>query len=506
MKKPLLGLALAAPLAFALATPADALACGGCVAPPSETTIVTSHRMALSVSPTQTVLWDQIRYDGDPETWGWILPVKPGAVIELSTDAWFETLDAATTTSVFAPPVNCGNSGSSFDCGCASYASDAGGGLENGSDNPVNVVHRGTVGPFDTVTLSTKTPGVLDDWLQTAGFAVPPDSSPIIDAYIKEGFDFIALKLQPDKSVTDMKPVRVVSPGATPTLPLRMVAIGTGANVAITLFVISEGRWGAKNFGNSEVPVDLLTWDFSDNSSNYSTLRQKALAENSGATWLTTFAKPKALLSSFFRGVNGNSFFGFDQVTGTLVDNIAAAYIQQGNANEEANDNSCLNAIAQFKDSTFLVADPCPPGNPSTDPSCGEISAGQLDARQFECGASDAIETATLDDISSALTGLHPNDTWLVRLEAELPRAALANDLTLETAKAQSEVDPELQARQGTHVDSFCPSGVVITPGQPLKKDDRGTFLVALTTFAAALLALTRRRLRSARTEAIASA
>src|SRR5262245_2132950 len=114
-----------------LAAPSDAEACGGCFVPPSDSTVVSGHRMAVSISQTQTVLWDQIQYAGDPAEFAWILPVKPGARIEESTDAWFETLDAATTVTVQAPSVDCGNSGSGFGCGAsaedASFARGADG-------------------------------------------------------------------------------------------------------------------------------------------------------------------------------------------------------------------------------------------------------------------------------------------------------------------------------------------------------------------------------------------
>jgi hypothetical protein len=57
--------ALAALSATTLET-TDAAACGGCFHPENqkETTLVTAHRMALSVSVEQTVLWDQIKYAG----------------------------------------------------------------------------------------------------------------------------------------------------------------------------------------------------------------------------------------------------------------------------------------------------------------------------------------------------------------------------------------------------------------------------------------------------------
>ncbi len=504
MKTSLLAtLVLFAPVAAVLAAPGDAHACGGCFVPPQVNSIVNAHRMALSISPKQTVLWDQIRYSGSPDSFAWVLPVKPGAVIELSTDAWFETLDAATSTTVYAPPINC-NSGPDFDCGCASLESAGGDFGGSGSGGGVTVVHRGTVGPFETVTLSTMTPGVLDDWLTNAGFDLPAETAPVIDAYVEEGFDFIALRLQPGVGVEEMKPVRIVQPGISPTLPLRMVAVGTGANVAVTLFMITEGRWAAKNFENALVPEDLVSWDFATNQSNYSTLREKMLAQNGGATWLTTFAKPKALLSPIQGAVNGQvrinlgvDEFGFPINT---ANTIAEGYIGTGVTNNETSDVSCRNNFGSFAESDKMVADPCPPGKSSIDPSCGQVAPNEIDARLFECGATDELPDTTLDDIAVALTGLHPKDVWLTRLEATLPRAALATDLVVEPAKAQVEVEHEIRARSSTNVESICPSGVILAPGgKGGGKNDRGTLVVLLSTLGAGLVAFARRRLRGAR-------
>ena len=91
----------------ALTWSGEADACGGCFIPPvlgNDTgTIVTAHRMALSVSTEQTILWDQIQYVGSPAEFAWVLPVKPGARIEVGSQAWFDVLDAATDTSVTPP-------------------------------------------------------------------------------------------------------------------------------------------------------------------------------------------------------------------------------------------------------------------------------------------------------------------------------------------------------------------------------------------------------------------
>jgi len=460
-------LALSAAAVAPLVAPRAAHACGGCYHRPSETesTVVTGHRMVLSVSMTQTVLWDQIEYDGDPSEFAWVLPVKKGARVEVATDAFFETLDAATTVSVVSPPLDCAPAPSATrGGGCSSSDSeflasrDESGGF--GSD--VDVLHRGTVGPYQTVTLSTDTPGALNLWLTEHDYAVDAEIQPIIDAYVAEGFDFIALRLLPDKDVNAMKPVRVVTPGASPTLPLRMVAAGTGANVGIKLFVITEGRFATKNFPNGAVPAGDLTWDHLKSESNYAPLREAAISANEGRTWLTAFAKPGALLSPVSNPTSGeNVMYATSE---GLVDTIAEAYVHQAVKNGETQSDLCLLALAQHANSALIVEDPCPPDTP--DPSqCPAPAAATIDARAFVCGEAD--------DLAVALNGLHPKDVWVTRLEAFLPRAALATDLELEPAAAQTTVENWLKPAKIENEKEACRQALDSSAG-PVILGDKG--------------------------------
>lgn len=463
-------LATACLSAFGLTHDADA--CGACIVPPSENTVVTGHRMVLSMSPKQTVLWDQIEYAGSPEAFAWVLPVKPGAIIQESTDAWFDTLDAATTTQIFQPQISCanGSSGPSFGCGYADEATlaprsaEEGVGTGGGFGPEVTVISRGSVGPYLTVTLSTDTPGALNKWLTDAGFAVDPATQPIIDAYVAEKFDFIAIKLQPDKDVQAMTPVRIVQPGANPALPLRMVGIGTGPSVALTLFLISEGQWEAENFANEVVPTNLIAWDFKDSSSNYSELRTKALALNNGATWLTTFAMQGALLSPI-EGLPGfmSGFRTYNTPSSTFSANtIASAYVRQALAKGQMAGQECLDQFITVDQTGQMVVNPCPLDKPFDDPSCGTVKAGEIDARSLVCGLA---EPEPLDDVAVAMNGLHPKDVWITRIEADLPRAALANDLIVRPAKNQAKIDNFRIAGIAKNVEAFCgPEGGSIVP------------------------------------------
>ena len=50
--------------------------------------------MALSISTQQTVLWDQIRYSGDPAEFAWVLPVRAGAKLVCGGKVTGNCLDA----------------------------------------------------------------------------------------------------------------------------------------------------------------------------------------------------------------------------------------------------------------------------------------------------------------------------------------------------------------------------------------------------------------------------
>ena len=149
----------------------------------------------------------------------------------------------------------------------------------------VTVTKPENVGPYATVQLHATDSGALDSWLAQNGFDIPADVVPVIDAYVTEGFDFLAMKLLPNQGVQAMRPVRVTTPGASLSLPLRMAAVGTGATVGITIWVVSDGRYEPQNFPFFHIDDSALVWDFSTSSSNYTTLRAQNEAALGGKGW-----------------------------------------------------------------------------------------------------------------------------------------------------------------------------------------------------------------------------
>jgi hypothetical protein len=272
----------------------QAAACGGCFHPPRPPTQtasdITDERMLLAVSPMQSTLYDQIRYAGTPSSFAWVLPIHGTVEVGLSADVLFDSMDAVTATQIIPPtPQNCPSpSGCNQGSGCAgSFAESAsapGATYETGGPHSVVVTKQENVGPYATVQLHTTDPSALNTWLTQNGFDIPADATPIIDQYVAEGFDFLAMKLLPNQGVRAMRPVRVTTPGASFTLPLRMAGVGTGVSVGITIWVVSDGRYEPQNFPFYRIEDSALVWDFKTNSSNYTTLRaqQEATLQQKG--------------------------------------------------------------------------------------------------------------------------------------------------------------------------------------------------------------------------------
>jgi len=317
---------LGAPMALGLALgcalvgyEGNATACGACFAAQSESTVVNDHRMALMLSKDHTILWDQISYSGNPKEFAYVIPAKPGTRLEPSTEAWFASLDASTRPIIMQPqPKGYGGGGGDYYGGddygggggggcCSSTTASAFGAAENAGSpsaadagaggalggrarEPVEVVEQNVVGPYETVTLRANEPGALQKWLVANGYAIPEIAGAIIESYVSEKLDFIALRLRPGQDVRSMDPIRIVSPGADPSLPLRLMQIGAGAKIGITLWVISEGRYHTGNFPDAAIDFTKLIWDGAQQRSNYQELSQKAMATGEGRAFITDYA------------------------------------------------------------------------------------------------------------------------------------------------------------------------------------------------------------------------
>jgi hypothetical protein len=411
------GFAMSAFAAITGASERNAAACGGCFHPPTQTAAdITDERMLLATSQTQTTLYDQIRYSGTPSSFAWVLPIHGTVDVGLSADVLFDSVDAITATQIQAPPYPacpgppsyCEDlNGAESDAGSASNATAPGGG-------GVVVTKQQNVGPYETVQLHATDSSALNNWLTTNGFSIPADVTPVIDEYVTEGFDFLAMKLLPDEGVQAMRPVRVTSQGAALSMPLRMAAIGTGATVGITIWVVADGRYEPQNFPFFHIEDSQLVWDWSTQSSNYSVLRAQNEANLAGKGW--------EIESSL--GLNETLISGVIQSGGIYF--AGGGFGGGGGVAPEANASD-----------DYL---------PVGDADGGTDSDG---------GAGESADQVRADDIAALFAGMAGPTVRVTRMRSDISHAAMTSDFLLQASTDQSELSNTRFVTQS--VNAQCP-------------------------------------------------
>jgi hypothetical protein len=393
-----LGVALAAS-ALTLIGERQAAACGGCFHPPTQVASdITDERMLLSVSPAQTTLYDQIEYAGSPTSFAWVLPIHGTVDVGLSADVLFDSVDAITATQIIAPASECPPIPS--DCatnlfGGTASAPNAGG----GNAGSVTVTKQENVGPYATVQLHATDSSALNTWLTQNGFNIPANVLPVIDEYVAEGFDFLAMKLLPNTGVQAMRPVRVTAPGASLSLPLRMAAIGTGATVGITIWVVSDGRYEPQNFPFFHIEDSALVWDWSTSSSNYTTLRASNEASLGGKGWEmeSSLELSEELITNVI--LSGGQYYGNNGGVGG--------------------------------------------GYPVSDPSQDYLPIGNPDAGDdggSDAGVSETAEEVRTDDVNDLFAGMTGPNVRVTRMRSDISHAAMTADFVLQASADQSEL------------------------------------------------------------------
>jgi hypothetical protein len=394
-----------------LAVERDASACGGCFTPPTQVASdITDERMLLTVSSIQTTLYDQIQYSGSPASFAWVLPIKGTVTVGLSADVLFDSFDALTATQILQPPSTCP---AGPICGFGGAATGTSAVANGAAEAPtVTVTKQENVGPYDTVQLHATDPNALNNWLAQNSFVIPAAVTPVIDEYVAEGFDFLAMKLLPGQGVSAMRPVRVSSPGASLSLPLRMAAIGTGATVGITIWIVADGRYEPQNFPFFHIDDSALVWDWSTSLSNYTTLR----------------VQNEAALGN--KGWEIESSLTLNQQT--ISNTILSGGVYYGNG--FGGPGGGLAAIG--------TSDPALDYLPTTGPDGGALG---------DAGA----EEARTEDINALFVGLTGPNARVTRIRSDIAHAAMTADLVLQASADQSELSNIRTVTQS--VNEHCP-------------------------------------------------
>jgi hypothetical protein len=324
----------------------------------------------------------------------------------------------------------------------------------------VTVTKQENVGPYATVQLHAANSSALDNWLTENGFLVPDDVTPVLEAYVSEGFDFLAMKLLPNQGVQAMRPVRVTSPGAGFSLPLRMAAIGTGNTVGITIWVVSDGRYEPQNFPSFRIDDSALVWDWSTSLSNYATLRSQQEAMQAYKAWeiessidvneqiITTAIVSGGQSLGTTSGANSDPSQDYLPVTTTpagspdagdaapppsLVD--AAPVDDAGGDATPDDDSATLDDAGDGAAEASSVLD------------AGASDAGVMTTVTNDAGAADAGSTVVMTaaevraaDLAALFAGLPGPSVRITRIRSDIAHTAMTADFVLQASIDQSEL------------------------------------------------------------------
>lgn len=277
-----------------LVRPSEAAACGSffCSSTPVDQN---AERIIFKVREDgKTDMIIQIAYQGTAPDFAWLLPLaEPPAVEDLGTfpQLAMTALDGQTSPQIYSSCFGGANTGGS---GGPVAGEDSG-----GEPPGVDVYVREQIGNYDVAVIGSTSAQASADWLIDNDFRISDAMLGFIEVYTAEKMKFLALKLLPDKVVTDITPFRVTLPGDSPSIPLRMTGVAAEPEMGVVAWVFGTQRYEPANATELTIANEDLRVDSSTGDSNWLSLVARGVDEAQGKAWVVEDAEPVDNLRSF---------------------------------------------------------------------------------------------------------------------------------------------------------------------------------------------------------------
>jgi hypothetical protein len=382
-------------LAIALTLlPSPALACGGMFCDAVQPVDQAAERIVFAWAEDDecddglVTVEVQIAYTGDADEFAWVVPVPDIPDLFVSNDALFDVLANGTipTHSLVRDAGEC----SAFRSGEGDVDTDVDTDSDTDSDlgeGGVAVIARETVGPYDTVVLQATNSGVLVEWLQEQGYAIPSDLEPVLAPYLAEQQYFVALKLASDEDAGNLSPLGMTYCGRAASIPIRLTSVAAIPDLPIEVFVLGPTRAVPDNY--LHVRINEAAIDWYAGGTNYRDVVKRAADEAAGQAFATDFSGSTAAYANrIWRD--------------GMVDVVA---LQQAKTSVEWLSEIGRSSLPPSSQLTALLTAwaPAPAGVDQTDfLRCPECYAHKVSG-PFDAGAAtDALESEILDALASA--------------------------------------------------------------------------------------------------------
>lgn len=224
-------------------------------------------RMAIAIGPSSTTRWSEVTVPAGPAV-GWLVPIRPGASIEMVSNEWLSSLDTATAPRVLVPKVA---------APCA---------LHQSFESPSPWVRPGASLAPSPIALPV-TAADAQAWAEGHGLSVGGVGPALVDLYAS-GWRVAAIELAASDSTRTSPTLRVTDDGGA-ILPLSITA--SDFDTKVTLFVVGAGH--ATTADTREMNDSALEWSVTG--SSYTNLRRNLLG---GGGWLRESSSHDALFDS----------------------------------------------------------------------------------------------------------------------------------------------------------------------------------------------------------------
>ncbi|RME49753.1 MAG: DUF2330 domain-containing protein, partial [Deltaproteobacteria bacterium] len=139
-------------------------------------------------------------------------------------------------------------------------------------------------------TISSEDPDALVSWLQENGYRITEPMIPVVRLYVEEKMFFFAMRLQPEKEVSDITPIVLEYMAKAPMIPLRLTAVAAEPEMSFVVWVLGAGRYVPENYGTITIGDDELIYDPERGTHNYFETVSRKVDEAGGRAFLTEYA------------------------------------------------------------------------------------------------------------------------------------------------------------------------------------------------------------------------
>ncbi|MBK6683297.1 MAG: DUF2330 domain-containing protein [Deltaproteobacteria bacterium] len=256
---------LALPLAGALVgaaqllAPADASACG-CFAPPDPSVPIVQAGERIVFAPDgqgNITAHIQIQYRGEPQDFGWLLPLPAIPELELGVDEVF-TQAIATTQPKYRLTQVAGDActfGGQFGPRAAGFDSS-----NENSPPPSPAVKVSSIGPYDYAVLRGDSKQEMLDWLTANRYFIPTGTEDVVGPYIHPGSYFLALKLRKGNASGDIQPVVLKYASDRAMIPIILTSVAADPNMGVQVWVLGNARAIPVNYRHTVINEEYIDW------------------------------------------------------------------------------------------------------------------------------------------------------------------------------------------------------------------------------------------------------